>query len=288
MTRSEHLPRVTGINTHEFFMGAEVVSNFLKYVDHHDVCPEYAEDLKNAQAVCLQALEEMPAIAELLMLVPGDFNTAMRALHCKDEAEDLSGFANRNEPAAFDTKQARIISAASLSILLGPDRFQADTDYAVTGVDEQTFEIREITLPDATARAKYKAVNQHLGDYLDVKPCGTITVFPVAIQDGWDNTMNATIPPEAAVESQFILEEDILQLLEVGMKLAVGVCTMKVGFKFIKYVKSIMPTFYVFLPQELMLNYKEPVPTDRPAPSIHDKDADGDVLAGIPFGDRDD
>jgi hypothetical protein len=260
-----------------------VVSNFLKYVDRHDVCPEYAQDLKNAQVVCQQALEELPAITELFELVPGDFNTALRTLHCKKE-DDGADFDHCNETTALDTKQAQKTKAITLSILLGPDHVKPGAEWAVTGTIEQTFEVCKITLPGDAIQAKYKAINEHFVDSPDIQPCGTIIARPVVIKNGWDNTMTETIPPEAAGKSQFVLEESILQLLTVGMKLTLGVCTMDTGLKFIEYFKDIKPSFYVFLPQELMLKYKEPILNGRPGPSIH-RDDDEDVLAGIPFDD---
>ncbi|KAK4148723.1 Argonaute complex, subunit Arb1 [Chaetomidium leptoderma] len=280
---SENLPRMVGSDVASFRIGVDVVLNFLKYVDRHDVCPEYADDVKNAQRVCLRALEEIPAITQLLELVPGQFNTALGVLHVKkdDHCDSYSA------ETLLDTKQAKISHAATISILLEPKSFPVGMEWSVTDTAESTFEILTIELPVEATRAKYKAINQHLTAQADIQPCGTITARPVVIRDGWDNTMAATILPEADVESQFILEEDILQLLRVGMKLTMGVCTLNVGLKFIKYFKEIRPSFYAYLPQELMFQYKEPVMNDRPAPSIHDCDEEEDVLAGVPIGARD-
>ncbi|KAK0621846.1 hypothetical protein B0T17DRAFT_305690 [Bombardia bombarda] len=44
----------------DYGIGVAMVSNFLKYVDRHDVCPEYTEDVRKAQKLCEQALEEIP------------------------------------------------------------------------------------------------------------------------------------------------------------------------------------------------------------------------------------
>jgi hypothetical protein len=290
MTRSEHLPKVVGAQTPDFAMGVDVVLNFLKYVDRHDVCPEYADDVKKAQKVCLRALEEMPAITKMLQLLPGHFNTALRVLHVKSENNGSTEYDNYFEGPLPDTKYAKVSHAATLSILMGPNRFPTDTQWSITDTSELTFEVLAIDFPSDAIRAKYKAINQHLTGYPDIQPCGTITVRPVIVRDGWDNSMTATIPPEADKESQFVLEEDILRLLTEGMKLTVGVCRLNVGLQFIKYIREIRPSFYVFLPQELMFYYKEPVPNDRPAPCVHDceDDNDGDVLAGIPIGDPDD
>ncbi|KAL2169083.1 hypothetical protein VTG60DRAFT_6505 [Thermothelomyces hinnuleus] len=278
---SEHLPALTGPETDQFFMGVDVVLNFLKYVDLHDVCPEYADDIKNAQRVCLRALEEIPATTKLLQLLPGQFNAALRVLYVSQDGGS-SGVDNYFEKALPDLKQAKVSHAATISILMRADRFPTNSEWFVTDTAEFTFEVLAIKLPTDAIRAKYKAINQHLTGYSDIQPCGTIIARPVIVRDGWDNTMAATIPPEADKESEFVLEEDILRLLVVGMKLTIGVCTLNVGLKFIKYVTQVRPSFYAFLPQELMFHYKEPVPNDRPAKSIYDceDEADGDAPTG--------
>ncbi|KAK4234858.1 Argonaute complex, subunit Arb1 [Achaetomium macrosporum] len=276
---SEHLPKLVGSQMDDFRMGVDVVLNFLKYVDRHDVCPEYIDDVRKAQEVCLQALEEIPDTQELLLLVPGPFNTALRVLHCKEDDDCFLGSDCFRDTAVPDTKYARISHAATLSILFGPKRFQPDAEWVVTETLEYNFEVREISLPDDAVRAKYKAINQHLREYPDIQPCGSIVAHPVIIRDGWDNTMTATIPPEDDVNVQLVLEEGILRLLKVGMKLTMEVCTLNMGLKFIKRVHEIKPTFYTFLPQELMFNYKEPIPSERPARSIYDvgnEEEDGD------------
>lgn len=276
---------MVGSNTADYLMGVDVVLNFLKYVDRHDVCPEYADDVRNAQRVCLRALEEVPAIWELRELLPGHFNTALSVLYVKGESGSLLGFETCWGQPLPDPKFARISHAATLSILQGGNRYPTNTEWSVTDTSEMTFEVLTITPPSDAVRAKYKAINQHLVDYPDIEACGTITVRPVIVRDGWDNSMKATIPPEQDVESEFILEESALELMVVGMKLTMTVCSLNVGLKFIKEVKDVRPSFYVFLPQELMFNYKEPVLNDRPGKSIHDFD---DEDAGVAAGEGDD
>jgi hypothetical protein len=284
MARSESLLTMVGANMDDFRPGVDMVLNFLKYVDRHDVCPEYADDIKNAQTVCLRALDEIPSIDELHKLVPGHLNTALRVLHVNSEEDVSPNYYSETLP---DPKQARISHAATLSILMGPSRFSTDIEWIVTETIELTYEILAITVPNDTTRAKYKAINQHLVDLPDIQTCGTVTARPVIVRDGWDKSASAAIPAKADVDTQFILEEDILRLLRVGMKLTMSVCTLNVGLKFIKYVGAIRPSFYVFLPQELMFHYRKPISNDRPAPSIHDSVYEDDGLAGSPVGDQD-
>ncbi|KAL1836425.1 hypothetical protein VTJ49DRAFT_5161 [Mycothermus thermophilus] len=279
---SEHIPSLMGRNEADIRKAAEVVSSFLRYVDMHDVCPEYADDIKRARKVCDFAVEETPILNKLSQLLPGHFNTSLRVLFVKDDA-DNEVFCVQDDQVP-DVKQAKVSHATTMSIVV-PEQVQNTSASAVIststviGTKEQTYEVRAITLPTETQRAMYKAVNRHLsgqGSIPEIQPCGTINTRPIIIRDGWDNSATATIPLEEDVDTQFILEEDILKLLRIGMKLRLRVCTLSTGLKFIQHVRQVLPTFYVFLPQELMLDFKAPVENDRPAKSIHDIGSDGD------------
>ncbi|KAK4251330.1 Argonaute complex, subunit Arb1 [Corynascus novoguineensis] len=285
---SEHLPTLVGTQSAQYAMGVNVVLNFLKYVDLHDVCPEYADDVKSAQSICLRALEEVPATTKLLQLLPGHFNAALSVLHVKQEDGGSSDIDNYFGKALPDVKQAKASHAATLSILMGANWFPTAGEWFITETAELTFEVLAIDLPSDITCAKYKAINQHLTNYANIQPCGTITARPVVVPDGWDNNMTATMPPGADKESQFVLEEDILHLMVVGMKLTMEVCTLNIGLKFIKSVTQVRPSFYIFLPQELMFHYKEPLPNDRPAKSVHDCDDENDVRMGVPVVEADD
>jgi hypothetical protein len=283
MLRSEHLPTMAGSDTKYYQMGVEVVLNFLKYVDMHDVCPEYHADVMGAQLVCKKALHEMPAIWKLSDLLPGDFNTAVSIVYCKTGEERI--VSGNQARMAADRKYAQLSQGATLAIILGNKTLPTDYKPTVTKTIELSFEVCKINFPDVVARAKYISINRYLSEYPDIKPCGTFTARPVVIRDGWENTMVDSIPEEYLGESCFVLEEEILKLLNVGMKLTMRVGTFcYIGLRFIEEIKSVKPSFYVFLPQELMLQFKEPVLNPRPAPSVHDFDSSGNLLDGIPDG----
>ena len=276
---------MVGSGLSDIRMGIDVVLNFLKYVDRHDVCPEYAANIKQAQEVCLLALEEAPAIEALVELLPGHFNTALRMLHGTDHKDEHLGFVYNQ--AIPDPKHSKLSVAVTLSTLMPhDDRFHTPAEWYVIDTHELTFEIMAITLPDDGVRAKFKTINEHFHGETDIQPCGTITAAPLILRDGWDTTRTTTPREFDGEDTQFILEEDILRHLKEGMMLDLCVCTLNVGLRFIKYVKAVKPTYYEFLPQELMLNYKEPVANERPAKSIYDWD-DEEALDGVVAGDRD-
>ncbi|KAK3688213.1 Argonaute siRNA chaperone complex subunit Arb1-domain-containing protein [Podospora appendiculata] len=281
---SESLLRLSGGDFSLYHKGVEVVSNFLKYVDRHDVCPDYADDLKNAQKVCEDALEEMPSITKALGLLPGEFQDAGQAFFCNDDNDQLSSFENQlNIEQSIDKRLARIRAGVTMAVFPGPKHMMPTPEVTTTKSYEKSFEICEVSLPDNQALAKYKSINQHLVGDTQVKPCGWIVARQATILDGWDTTTPEPTPNGPPMA--FFLEEKILRLLKVGMKMSMGVRVLSNGVNIIKYVNNVYPTFYTFLPQELMLTYKEPIPNPRPAPSVNEPNAEEDTLNGALTGD---
>jgi hypothetical protein len=53
------------------------------------------------------------------------------------------------------------------------------------------------------------------------------------------------------------------------MKMALTIRQLDNGFRFVNNLVHIVPSFYTFLPQELMRYFKPPRANERPGPSIH-------------------
>lgn len=279
----------------QYRAAVETIFNFLKYVDSHEVCPEYAEDVKKAQKICETALEEMPTVVSVSGQLPGRFNAAAAHLFRAREQEasafidDFGSWEMGETEKPLDDATARIIFGSTVAILLDKKLGESlvGSDAAVAETDEGLFEIVGVSLADDVAKAKYQATRHHLDKAmgLKVETCGSLTFRPTTVLDGWDNSMNDGI--SFTGEQTVILEEKLLKQLKVGQTVVMTVCTMNVeGFKFIKSVSELRPTFYTFLPQSLMVRFKEPVPDNRPAPSIHNPNLQEEILADIPQDDE--
>jgi hypothetical protein len=245
-------------------MGVDLVDNFLNYLLHHDVCPEYTHDILRAKDVCTQALKQIPKTVGLWKQVPGDFNTAARVLYCQG--------LQHSRHNAMTPVQAKRIFVTTLATMDNAGKFSQPM--SVISTVEQAFEIEQLCIPSDDLAKFYRGVKDSSGTRGNIEPCGRVILKPVTIRDGWDIDMDAG--PAKGINSQetFMLEEKIIRNLVVGMKLKLVICTLTLGLKFIQEFKQILPTYYTFLPQELMLNYKEPVPDDRQAPSIDDTEAE--------------
>ncbi|KAK4177115.1 Argonaute complex, subunit Arb1 [Triangularia setosa] len=261
------------------WIASSTIQNFLKYLILHDVCSEYADDIDRAIKLCDQGFEENGLVSNALTMVPGAFNRSVAALYCEEEDSSALSLLVDNKDLDRDHAFNTVALIASLILpTLGGHSAENIKALEVTNPVERTFEITFINPPTQEMRQKVTFVSEHFRksrpSATRIHPCGAATGHPVIIQDGWDITDKLT-DEEAKEESSFILEERILEQLRVGMKLTMGVstCTVPGGgtFKVIRYVKGVKPSFYTFLPQDLMRNWKEPVPNERLAPSIHDR-----------------
>ena len=76
------LIRTVGFWNPDIKLAIDTILNFLKYIQHHDVCPEYADNIAEASRICSIASKEIPELGAIGAAVPGDFNLACRILFC--------------------------------------------------------------------------------------------------------------------------------------------------------------------------------------------------------------
>lgn len=266
-------------------MAADLVQNFLNYVLHHDVCPEYADNIHQAKAVCDQALDQIPRIFGIWQAIPGDFSIAAQTLYCRKEGEEASPYYLGGANKRMDHKRATVVFMATVATM-DSDSVEAvcaaSASNAIQVVDtaEGAFEILELRDPSEEVLQLYRGVKDPAsGAPGTIEPCGLIVLKPITIQDGWDTGLCTDPVCGDGAQESLIINCSIMRYLMVGMKVKLVVCTLNIGIKFIKELKEVCPSYYTFLPQELMLNYREPVPNERPAPGMDDLEAEDEQLA---------
>ncbi|KAI0206390.1 Argonaute complex, subunit Arb1 [Astrocystis sublimbata] len=216
---------------------ADLVKNFLNYVLMQDACPEYRDNIIAARAICDIAAVEFRYVHELTLELPGPFNTLARRLTLDQDLDALVELRRvlPQAPSEELTKDMRVVSTTEGSFqVLGVKR--SDTEHTPTG-------------------------------WLHVKP--------TIIAHGWGNLPR---PEEAdfsdAETLNFVLENDLLAKFKIGMKIHMTVCKLNIGILFIKEVHEIRVSFDTFLPQYLMTDWKDPVPNERPPPSVENPNSE--------------
>ncbi|KAI1638697.1 Argonaute complex, subunit Arb1 [Biscogniauxia mediterranea] len=292
---------------------ASLVKNFLNYVLMHDVCPEYRHNILAARDICDAAPTELRYVHELRNELPGPFNSAARQLFCNGGADDLDD--PKNLEAWYLFRITVLVWAADHQAAKDAliKSVAADSTSSPLRVlrtrEQQTYRVTEIERPRRKDVAKVKAqlaqAGAEQGDVPAVTaaaPVALVRAVPDVIEHGWGNvprpdeiTTATATAAEDVREEMFLIEDELAGKIRDGMKLRMTVCELGVNgskgdgnndddaaavvLRFIKHVDELRVSFDTFLPQYLMANWKDPVPNDRPAPSVHDKEKgnkDGD------------
>ncbi|EHK20818.1 uncharacterized protein TRIVIDRAFT_50337 [Trichoderma virens Gv29-8] len=263
---------LTGLQTGPMEDAIDVVENFLRYVLHHDVCPEYEENVKEALKVCLMAREEWPMLNSLQTALPGLFNFAATELFSKTDP-DAWAFDLFQIPEGFDAKS---VFYSVVTMLEDFKAFEHLFGKSVEVVDqyECTLEITKVNLPAKELIEQFQKLAITIDDNKKIRllPMGKVTLKPAVIEDGW---VEPDIQhPLLGEEIDLYFEQNILANLKPGMKMTLEICDLGSDVRFVKRIRKIVPSFYTFLAQELMIHFRAPQENDRPAPSVHDPTAE--------------
>lgn len=274
---------LTGLEPTPTEKAIAVIENFLRYVLQHDVCPEYADDVRGALQVCKQAREEWPRTYRFKSKLPGAFQLAAAQTFDVHEQSDWS----RCQPDTTGTCTPPVVFYASLVAagLPAPPK-DADTGRSAVEIVRQftaSLALRRLEMPSeatvnyfcrlalapaaATSPSSLDGDQQHTP--LGLQPLGRAVFRPTVIQDGWVRQSKAS-PIGEEEDVVFFFEKEILEEMTLGMKVTACVAELSMGFRFVKKFEVVQPSFYVFLPQHLTRYFKPPTVNDRPPRSIHD------------------
>lgn len=308
--RGTYLPEISGSTSPEVRMATDTVRNFLRYIQHHDVCPEYRENLVEATRICERAITELPRVGASGRSMPGDFNLACRILFCcssgivtkTDFSPTITTTATTDFAMYEDKKDHELapgemvkVPGAIDSAVLAPANFDATRvflttlalqepemmerakemrDIRVINTYEDTYEVTKVVFAPEGFHSLYKAATAHDDALRKIGPVGYVVLFPTIIEDGWDDhpTLDQGRASNPGKPISLYLDHAVLDHLVVGMKLRLAVCETNMGLEFLKECREVLPSFHVFLPQTLMMHWKPPRLCERLPPSAEDPD----------------
>lgn len=275
---SYRIPRMFSIDHEkEIKLYSHVIRNFLNYVLHHHVCPEYTEDLMAARKVCDLAEKELWAIRQLQSKLPGDFNVASSTLHggrykeyrlraqawAMDDS-DSQDYASLNR--GFTDAEAERIFKTAIAFAGDDELFlkAMKPDIHIAKTARKFFEVVEVERPSLNTIAQYASVKNLKGEMGYIKALGVVR-FKAWEGPGFepedftdDEDAGAEVEGENATLESFWLEDDILELFFIGLKLEVEVNELNTGIKFFDTVLGLYCSFHTYLPNEKMIYWKEP------------------------------
>ncbi|KAI1003847.1 hypothetical protein K3495_g4363 [Podosphaera aphanis] len=278
-----------------------VIRNFLNYILHHEVCPEFTEDIMAARKIIDKAEDELWAIQEMPQKLPGDFNVAASILYgghyynpwgfgCWEEDDpDYSEYPSTIK--GFSRIQAARIVQTGIAFSGDRELFTRfkNTEVKICNSETKYFEVVKIQPPDPQVVAHQKNITADDEDLAKIKPLGTVTFKywegpNMGLEDCTDDEDETDAPKseKKARMSQtetYLLEEEALAAMFLGLKLEVIVIELNIGLKFIDSVVSLNCSFYTFLPNKRMFGYKVPAPSAKPPPTEEDPDRENEFLA---------
>ncbi|MCJ1471078.1 hypothetical protein MMC07_009726 [Pseudocyphellaria aurata] len=249
-----------------------IIRNFLNYLLHHDVCPEYDEQIQAARRVCDHAERELLQIAEVNRQLPGDFNRACseifggiyQGLYLGDQewAEGVDGSGEMSPETARKTFRVGLTAQASEEVFQKYTAQGADKSIGVTSVFDAGLEVTELIPPDQEVLALYNAAAGK-----DLQPVGKLRA------KSWHNPLSdpedLTVEEEAAATAgetgpteqyEFWVEEELLRHCFVGMKIETKVHRTSFGLDYFDAVTGVYCSFFRVLPNELIIGWREPGP----------------------------
>ncbi|KAH0547644.1 hypothetical protein FGG08_000133 [Glutinoglossum americanum] len=245
----------------EIKLCTSVVRNFLNYVLHHNVCPEYNDQVYAARAICDLAENQLSAVVAVSHKLQGDFNKACSTLfggHYRDlYVEDQELVKEMGLIVGMSDENARKIVHTGLAAMGTLEQCQqAKTEgLKVTREENIGFEVTEILRADEDTRNFFKSI---FGG--EIKCLGTLRGRQWTNPD-WLEEDESEGEEEGAIkcldEYEFWVEEDALEHLVVGMKVEVAARYLNCGFWYFDIIFNVHCSFFTYLENERMSSYKE-------------------------------
>lgn len=275
---SMHLPAAVSTNSQETLkIYTGVIRNWLNYLLQHDVCNEYRDQIMASRKTCDAAEKELWAIHKLNGNIQGQFGDACRRIFLP--SPDSPGYTwdwsdTWTVPTKVTNEEANRIFLTAMAALGSDemiDRYQEqnqdESSISVVQSLETGLEILDILPP----------TNGTLSVYNDDAAHGLSPLYKVRARTwymDWEvlpdltEEEEAKLPAKRAKERrdfELWVDEDCYKYVFVGLKMTVKLKELSFGLCFLDRVSYIFPSFVTWLPNELMLGYREHewIPPDR-------------------------
>ncbi len=279
--RSCRLPQVFELGSEEKIkLCTSTIYNFLNYLVHHDVCPEYQDDIQAARAVCLQAEKELWYIARANAMLPGNFNQACSTIYGgiyrdtyigdQEWACDLDGYKGMSPQLARKTFKIGFTANASDEMY---ERYKSQSlsrSIGMTSVVDTGLEVTGLVLADRKALKLYDHPEAAGLRALGKMKARTWYHPGDPDDDRTEEEEQAGPVPREVKEYEFWVEDELLQRCFVGMKLETTVRHLSFGLDFFDNIAGVYCSFYRILPNEMMIGWKEPGPRLAARPKVSD------------------
>ncbi|KAK4574736.1 hypothetical protein LTR86_001577 [Recurvomyces mirabilis] len=243
-----------------------VLRNFYNYLMAHSACPEYHDQLLAARVVCDAAEIELPKLAIVDRSLPGAFNSACSTLlggSWANARRAKDSWANDGDNIGLERGQADIIVKAGVAAHGSDEQLKSVNDgMSRVSTERGGLEIVGVQLADEKTKQFYADLGgrERYEDFIHCMGKLICKRWAVPFAAPVDVPASAKVKPNKDETFTFLVEDETLKFCEAGMKMAATVIEMNNGIKFIDSIEMMFPTFYEFLPNERIFEWKEPGP----------------------------
>ncbi|RAL64003.1 hypothetical protein DID88_003191 [Monilinia fructigena] len=283
--------KILGDGENEIQMYCAVLRNFLNYVLTHEVCKEYTKEVMAARRLCDVAEKEYKSIRHLRQTFPGDFNVAASTLFGKTHKlhmEINSAWGDVEDGANEWLTNIPILSLPVCRFVFGGIvAFIGDENHFEQANKGDTHVVKtETRFLEVTGLHRASAdIVEEFSHIKDPRGLGALKPVGKLLCKHWegpgynyeDTTDDGNEVIDDSVE-EFWLEDDILKHCYPGLKMEVVIQELNIGVKFFDQVIDLFPSFHLYLPNEKMVGWKEPIPSERPPPTEDDPEAEEMVM----------
>jgi Argonaute siRNA chaperone (ARC) complex subunit Arb1 len=271
-----------------------VIRNFLNYLLHHDVCPEYAGQIEAAKATCNLAEVELWNVHRAAFLLPGSFNKACSTIFGghfhdtyigdPDSAGATSGVSYEHTSTVIKAglaAQGNKKMCEKYNEHVRKEKARIKEDFA-TG-----FEVIEIEVANEEVEHMYRHPSMK-----SLEPLGKIRAKtwynPSVLEDDLTEEEEADrlVNGGEIRTFEFWIEVSILQHMFKGMRIEAHVYRLSFGVWYFDSIIGVYPSFLTLLPNDDMIGWREHKYLE-PRPTVGEEEYDDeDGLRHVDDGER--
>ncbi|PNS18643.1 La [Sphaceloma murrayae] len=226
-----------------------VMTNFYRYLLHHDVCPEYNDQIKDAMKICRIADRELANAVSLCSWLPDGYNRACSAVSggaskamLRQDNEDTAWWAG-GEAMGVNKSDAEMIVVSAIALM--GDNLQRNLivqerpkDVFKTSEQELALQVAAIEMPDESLQARFHEEKQANKAF---EPLGKMHCRRM-------NEKMTGLSKKDERTYTFWIKVGILEYAFVGMKLQGTVCENNLGCLWLDRIQGLNASYYEVVP----------------------------------------
>ncbi|GAB7355094.1 hypothetical protein MBLNU459_g5677t1 [Dothideomycetes sp. NU459] len=238
----------------EVAKSTNVLRNFYNYILHHNVCPEYNDQIHAARKVCDVADKELFSVVFVSEQLPGPINQAFSRLYGGSAAaiyrDNQTWDGHENAGATeMDCRDMVEMAVSAFGTAYQIEQASDASTCKVVYEEELGFEVVSVEMANDEVKFCYEVARKRnpVINVLGQLHCRRWT-YPLARRCTHSEETSQRQNSEQVFT--LLMERDILESCFVGMKFEGKICELDNGIKWLDRFSLVGPSFFELLPNE--------------------------------------